>query len=176
MARSEREKAVREFLASHPFNRRNISDREVELFDIALTHDSHANEEAQAGRIKESYERLEFLGDAVMDLAVCEYIYSKTQLNEGEMTIFKNMMVSNANISSRILVSGIDIDDHLLVGVGHKDKRTGANVIEENMRADAFEALLGAAYTLYGIDEARRIIYEMFMDPQQDAGASSRQQ
>jgi len=176
MVRREREKIIREFLASRPFNRRNISEHEVELFDIALTHDSYANEEAQAGRTKESYERLEFLGDAVIDLAVCEYIYRNTGFKEGEMTIFKNMTVSNANMSSRIILSGIEMDGSLLVGEGHKDKRTGENVIEENMRADAFEALIGAAYLLYGTDEAKRIVYEMLTDPQKDADTSSEHQ
>ena len=176
MARSEREKAVRELLASHPFNIRNISDSEAELFDIALTHDSYSNEEAQAGRDKGSYERLEFLGDAVMELAVCEYIYSNTQLKEGEMTVFKNKTVSNANMSSRILLSGMNIDGSIAVGEGHKDKRTGENIIEESMRADAFEALLGAVYLLYGLDEAKRIVYEVFTDPLQDDDASAEHQ
>jgi len=164
MARRDREKAVREFLASPPFGRRNISDEEVKMFDIALTHDSHSNEEAQSGRTKESYERLEFLGDAVIELAVCEYIYGTTQLNEGEMTVFKNTTVSNANISSRISEAGIDIDTVILVGEGHRDKRTGNNMIEENMRADAFEALIGAVYVMYGIDEAKRIVREVLID------------
>jgi len=168
MVKREREKTVREFMASHPFNRRNLNDREVELFDAALTHDSYANEEEQAGRTKGSYERLEFLGDAVMELAVCEYIYSKTQLSEGAMTDFKIDMVSNKNMSSRIIRSGMDIDGSILVGEGHRDKRNGENIIEENMRADAFEALLGAVYLLYGIGEAKRIVYEMFIDPPKD--------
>jgi len=171
MARSDREKAIREFLASPPFNRRNIGDDEVRTFDIALTHDSHSNEEAQSGRTKESYERLEFLGDAVIELAVCEYIYSGTRLSEGEMTIFKNTTVSNANMSLRILEAGIDIDNVILVGEGHKDKRTGDNVIEENMRADAFEALLGAVYELYGFGEAKRIVRDVLIEVPWDMDA-----
>ena len=164
MARSDREKAVREFLASPPFRKRNIGDDEVRLFDIALTHDSYSNEEAQSGRTKESYERLEFLGDAVIELAVCEHIYERTRHSEGEMTVFKNTTVSNANISLRILACNIDIDNMLLVGEGHKDKRTGNNTIEENMRADAFEALIGAVYEMYGFGEAKRIVREVLIE------------
>ena len=170
--RSEREKAVREFMASHPFSRRDLSDHEVELIDTALTHDSYANEEEQAGRKKGSYERLEFLGDAVMELAVCEHIYSRTELNEGAMTEYKNGVVSNKSMSSRILRSGSDIDRSVLVGEGHKDRRTGENNITENIRADAFEALLGAVYLLYGFDEAKRIVHDVLIDHPDDDGHS----
>jgi ribonuclease-3 len=163
VSRRSREMKIREFLAEPPFGKRNISDAEIELFDIALTHDSYANEEASRNVNAPSYERLEFLGDAVMELMVCEHIYSSTEMAEGLMTEIKNNIVSNRNISARVLKAGIDVDGTLLVGEGHKEKRTGSNVIEENMRADAFEAMLGAVYLLYGADEAKRIVYEVLI-------------
>ncbi|MCL1904756.1 MAG: ribonuclease III domain-containing protein [Methanomassiliicoccaceae archaeon] len=159
-----REMKIREFLASPPFGRRNVNDNEVKLFSIALTHDSYSNEKAALGENAGSYERLEFLGDAVMELIVCEHIYSNTELSEGAMTDFKKDVVCNKNISSRVLEADLDIDSVLLVGEGHKEKRTGENIIEENMRADAFEAVIGAVYLLYGMDEARRIVKEVFLD------------
>ena len=162
--RREREMRLREFLAAPPFGRRNVPDDEIEMFDIALTHDSYANEEASRNNRRPSYERLEFLGDAVMELIVCEFIYSSTGSDEGAMTDLKKDMVCNRNISSRVTEAGIDIDGSLLVGEGHKEKRTGNNVVEENMRADAFEAILGAVYLLYGMDEARRIVHAVFLD------------
>jgi ribonuclease-3 len=158
-----REMRIREFLASPLFSRRNVSDKEIEIFDTALTHDSYANEEASRSNGTGSYERLEFLGDAVMDMIVCEHIYSNTELKEGAMTDVKNIIVCNRNISMRVIGSGMRIDDSLLVGEGHKEKRTGDNIIEENMRADAFEAVLGAVYLLYGLDEAKRIVHETFL-------------
>ena len=163
MARRSREMRIREFLAAPPFGRRNISEKEIELFGTALTHDSYSNEEHSRGREVISNERLEFLGDAVMELIVCEYIYSNTGLKEGAMTDFKKDTVCNMNLSNRIRRSGIDIDDSLLVGEGQKDKRTGSNIIKDSMRADAFEAVLGAIYLLYGMDEARRIVNEIFL-------------
>jgi dsRNA-specific ribonuclease len=63
----------------------------------------------------------------------------------------------------RVMEAGIDIDGSLLVGEGHREKRTGDNIIEENMRADAFEAILGAGYLLYGMDEAKRIVRDVFL-------------
>jgi len=164
MARRSREMSIREFLASPPFNRRNVSDEEIRMFDTALTHDSHSNEAASRGEKEGSYERLEFLGDAVLGLAVCEHIFSNTDLSEGEMTAFKIDKVCNENISSRVKEYGMDIDDVILVGEGHKDRRTSRNIIEDGMRADAFEAVLGAVYLLYGMDEARRIVTEMFLE------------
>jgi dsRNA-specific ribonuclease len=79
------------------------------------------------------------------------------------MTDLKKNVVCNGNISSRVVKAGIDIDNALLVGEGHKEKRTGGNIVESNMRADAFEAVLGAVYLLYGLDEARRIVNEVFL-------------
>jgi len=161
--RREREMRIREFLAAPPFGRRNVPIEDLELFSVALTHDSYANEELSRNIITESNERLEFLGDAVMEFIVCRYIYTISEIDEGAMTDIKNGIVCNKNISARILEAGIDIDGTLLVGEGHKEKRTGDSHIEDNMRADAFEALLGATYLLYGMDEARRIVREVFL-------------
>jgi len=162
-SRRSREMKIREFLAAYPFGKRNISEEEIELLNTALTHDSYANEEATRNNGTASYERLEFLGDAVMELIVCEHIYNSGEMNEGKMTETKNNIVSNRNMSVCVLKAGIDIDSSLRVGEGHKDKRTGNNVIEENMRADAFEAVLGAVYILYGMEEAKRIVREVFL-------------
>ncbi|MCL2786354.1 MAG: hypothetical protein FWD81_03950 [Methanomassiliicoccaceae archaeon] len=163
MTHRDREKKIREFLASPPFGRWNVTDREIELFDTALTHDSYANEETSRGGSSGSYERLEFLGDAVMELIVCEHIFSDTDLSEGAMTDMKKNIVCNDNIAARVR-DAMRMDDVILVGEGHKDKRTGRNMIEDCMRADAFEAVLGAVYILYGMDEAKRIVYEIFID------------
>jgi ribonuclease-3 len=157
---SHREKMIREFIAAPPFRKRNIGADEIKLFDAALTHDSYANEEASRNNVVESYERLEFLGDAVMDMTVCEYIYQNTGLKEGEMTDMKNNIVCNRNISSKVTEAGMDIDSLLLVGEGHRTR--AKNIIEDNMRADAFEALLGAVHILYGPEEVGRVVREVF--------------
>jgi len=162
-SRRAREMAIREFMAAPPFNKRDLPDNEIEMFDAALTHDSYANEETSRNHTKMSNERLEFLGDAVMELAVREFIYRNTELNEGAMTEIKNSIVCNRNISAQVTKAGMDIDGSLLVGEGHREKRTGNNVVEESMRADAFEAVLGAVYVLYGADEAKRIVHEVFL-------------
>ena len=72
-------------------------------------------------------------------------------------TDYKIDIVKNENISERVLRYGLDIDSVMLVGHGHR----GPGGINVNMRADAFEAVIGAIYILYGLDEARRIVKEV---------------
>jgi len=79
------------------------------------------------------------------------------------MTIMKQDIVANRKMSSKILEKGLDLDAVLLVGNGHIDKGTKTNVLEENMRADAFEALIGVMYLAYGMDEAKRIVFETLL-------------
>ncbi len=153
------ERTVREFIAKRPFSRRNLSDDEVKLFCSSLTHDSYTDEatKLQPPRVVESYERLEFLGDAVVELLACEHVYRDTDLREGRMTDYKQSIVSNEEISSKVQRYGLDIDSAMLVGHGHRVP----NGISDKMRADAFEAIIGAIYILYGLDEARKVVEEV---------------
>jgi len=161
---SEFEMGVRVFLAKPPFNYRGVPKDALKLFCAALTHDSYSNEAANESipRKVESYERLEFLGDAILEFVVCEVVYSETDLAEGAMTDFKQDKVANRMLSERILAYGLDIDGIMRVGGGHAG-RNGARSIEENMRADSFEAILGAAYLSYGLDEVRRIVRDVVL-------------
>ena len=156
---AEHKQAIREFLARPPFIKRNVPDDILALFVSALTHDSYSNEYDAVA----SYERLEFLGDAVIELIICEHIFKTTNDPEGNMTIMKQDIVANRKMSSKILEKGLDIDSILRVGNGHIDKGTKTNILEENMRADAFEALIGATYLSYGMDEAKRIVFEILL-------------
>lgn len=150
---TEFEMQVRQFLARPPFGYRGIPAERLSLFCAALTHDSYTNE-----RGGESYERLEFLGDAILEFVACESVYRDTDLMEGAMTDYKQDKVANHMVSNRVLAFGPDIDGIMRVGGGHRGP--GGNIIEENMRADSFEALLAAVYLTYGMDEARRIASE----------------
>lgn len=150
---SEFEMEVRQFLARPPFGYRGVPAEGLSLFCAALTHDSYTNE-----RGGESYERLEFLGDAILEFVACESVYRDTDLMEGAMTDYKQDKVSNHMVSERVLAFGPDIDGIMRVGGGHRGP--DGNVIEENMRADSFEALLAAVYLTYGMDEVRRVASE----------------
>ena len=160
---SDFEMSVREFLARQPFGFRKLSDEALALFCEALTHDSYTNEalNEHPPRKAPSYERLEFLGDAVLEFLVCEHVYRDTDIDEGPMTDYKQDKVPNNKLSQRILEKGIDIDSMMRVGNGHirgQDKD-----IEEKMRASSFEALIGATYICFGMDEARRLVMSVVL-------------
>ena len=155
---SDFEMEVRQFLARRPFGYRMVPVDGLALFCAALTHDSYTNE-----RGGECYERLEFLGDAILEFIACENVYLHTDLAEGAMTDFKQDMVANRRISERVLDYGLDLDGIMRVGGGHMNP-DGTRSVEENMRADCFEALLAAIYLTYGIDEVRRVVGEVFGD------------
>ena len=109
------------------------------LLKTALTHSSYANEQP-VGRIG-SNERLEFLGDSVLSVLVCNYLYrTYPELPEGELTLMKKTVVSQAPLSS--YARKIGLGDFLLLGKGEeRDGRDKPKILE-----DAFEALLGAFY------------------------------
>ena len=64
------------------YEKLKITPNDETLYNIAVSHSSYANEH----KAKKDYERLEFLGDAVVDLVVADYLYSNHDDNEGEMT------------------------------------------------------------------------------------------
>ncbi len=147
-------RTVREFLARPPFGYRHLSEEELNLFSAATIHDSFSNE----NNIDSDYERLEFLGDAVLELSACKHIYANTDFTEGDMTVEKQKIVCNSSISDAVLKSGINLDEVIVTGKGHADPVTGNCEINETMRSDAFEAILGAVYLTKGIEEAERIV------------------
>jgi len=109
----------------------------------AFTHRSYVNENPPpVGGLKEHNERLEFLGDAVLELATTEYLYKKyPEKNEGEMTSYRASLV-NAIILSEI-AKEIGMEDFLLLSKGEK-KDTGK--ARQYILANTFESLVGALY------------------------------
>ena len=156
------EMSVRQFLARPPFLFRNVPQGDLERFCVALTHDSYTNEKGG-----EPYERLEFLGDAVLELIACEEAYRSGAPDEGAMTDIKQDWVANERISERVLAYGLDIDGVMRVGGGHLD-HGGRHILSENMRADCFEALLAVVYLTRGLEEARRIAREVVLAHRDD--------
>lgn len=115
-----------------------ISD--LELLSTALTHTSYANEHRQ-GEAKDN-ERLEFLGDAILDLVVGEYLFRKYPAwAEGDLTRAKASAVCEKALAD--CAARIDIGRVLLLGKG--EEHTGGRE-RPSILADAFEALVGALY------------------------------
>ncbi len=109
------------------------------LLTRALTHTSFANE--QMGGRDGSNERLEFLGDSVLSLTVCRYLYSAyPALPEGRLTVLRKNVVCQRALAD--YAAKIELGSFLLLGKGEeRDGREKPKLLE-----DAFEALLGAMY------------------------------
>ena len=78
------------------FETLKIKPKDLNLYKTAFSHSSYVNEH----KVKNDYERLEFLGDAVLDLVVADYLFSNHKENEGEMTkVRASYVCENANYS-----------------------------------------------------------------------------
>lgn len=125
-------------------------DIEPELLELALTHRSYAYEHGN----QPNNERLEFLGDAVLGFVVTAHIFELlTELPEGELTKVKNSVVSAKALS--VAATQLGLGEFLRLGKG--EEQTGGRS-KPNLLADAFEAILGAAYVSRGLDAAVAII------------------
>ena len=134
------------------FKKLKIKPKDIRLYQNAFSHSSYVNEH----KVKNDYERLEFLGDAVLDLVVADYLYSNHKENEGEMTkVRASYVCENANYCYS---SSLNLQNYILVGNGEsKDGMKKAIV------ADIFEALVGAIYVDLGYATARKVILNVII-------------
>ena len=134
---------------------------DVGFLECALTHSSYSNEQRSRGIELKSNERLEFLGDAVLQMVISEYLYSNfSKYREGALTKMRQQLVCEntlANVASRI-----SLGDYLNLGRGEEltDCRVRPKIL-----ADALEALIAAVY-LDSSDErtCRELILTLFED------------
>src|SRR3989338_6232878 len=128
------------------------------LLEQAFTHRSYLNENREPGR--EHNERLEFLGDAVLELVVTEFLYGKyPDKAEGELTDVRAALVNTISISAAASVLGMN--EYLLLSRGEaKDTGRARQIIIAN----AFEALIGAIYLDSGYDPAAKFIAAQLFD------------
>ena len=129
------------------------SFKDKTLLRRAMTHSSHSNETGERNHHLLCNERLEFLGDSVLSLAVSRYLYATyPQEGEGVLTNMRKDVVCAEALAR--YARAIGIGDCLLLGKG--EAQTGG-CDKENILADAFEALLAAIYLDAG-DRAMAII------------------
>lgn len=130
--------------------------RNPRLLQHALTHKSYANE----NRLSEHNERLEFLGDAVLNLVVSEYLMRACpDSSEGGLSRFRSMIVSEPALA--VVGRRIGLGDHLLLGRG--EGQTGGRN-KDSLLADSLEALIAAVYLDAGKDAASSFILRFFED------------
>ncbi len=126
----------------------NLSFNDKELLIRALTHSSYANEHKTI-----SNERLEFIGDAVLDLAVSKYLFEHLDEPEGVLTKKRAQDVCESSLA--LYAQKFDLGSYLLLGNG-EDKSGGRS--RPALLADAFEALLGAVFLDKGFKETYKIL------------------
>ncbi len=126
--------------------------RDRNLLQQALAHRSFLNE--QDGSSLDSYERMEFLGDAVLELVVSNELYQRLpDLNEGELTKARAALVCGESLSQ--LAQTLSLGEFLFLGKG--EEASGGRQ-RESLLAAAFEAVVAAIYLDQGYDQARQFI------------------
>lgn len=136
------------------FKKLGIKPKNRELYKNAFSHSSYVNEH----KAKSDYERLEFLGDAVLDLAIADYLFTHHKDSEGEMTkVRANYVCENANYS---YATDLGLQKYILVG--HGEAKDG-EPLKKAIVADIFEALMGAIYIDLGFATARNIILKIIV-------------
>jgi len=132
--------------------------RDAGLVSQALTHKSYSNE--QPG-VAEHNERLEFLGDAVLELVISDWIYRNyPDIPEGGLTRIRAEVVSEKGLSEIALA--LEIGSGLQLGKG--EEKCGGRE-KPSLLSDALEAILGAVYRDGGYDAARGVIERLFAEP-----------
>lgn len=125
----------------------NYNFKNADLLKMALTHQSYANEQGQ-----ESYERLEFLGDAVLQIVVSEYLYEKfPDLTSGELSKYRSHLVSTKNLCA--------VSKKLHLDTACKFGRAIQSV-SDGVEADLYESVLGAIYLDGGFEPAKSFVHE----------------
>ena len=124
-----------------------VDFKDKNLLRQAFTHRSYLNENPSLGL--EQNERLEFLGDAVLELAITEYLYKKyPKKTEGEMTGLRAALVNAITLSE--VANSLNIGDFMLLSKGEAKSLGKAR---QYILANAFEALIGAIYLNGGYEE-----------------------
>lgn len=136
----------------------NIRISDYSLLHQALTHSSFANESKNQGIAYN--ERLEFLGDAVLDLVISEHLFRRfPNLPEGELTKARAMVVCEPTLARH--ASDLKIGQYLLLGKGEASSGGRERI---SILADAFEAVIGAIYLDSGFSEAARFVLEQLTE------------
>ncbi len=127
--------------------------KDKELLKRAFVHRSYLNENPKSN-LKHN-ERLEFLGDAVLELIVTKYLFNSYSNPEGELTIWRAALV-NSKILART-AEKLNFNDYLLLSKG-ESKDIGR--ARQFILANTFEAVIGAIYLDQGLEKAKKIIRE----------------
>ena len=136
----------------------NYQFKDINLLKNALTHSSYANEKT-IKKYKDN-ERLEFLGDAVLELTSSDYIYKNySNMNEGQMTRLRASIVCEPTLA--ICARAIGIDNFIMLGKG--EELTGGRK-RDSIVSDACEAVIGAIYLDGGFANAKEFVKSFILN------------
>ena len=125
----------------------------IDTFVTALTHRSYVNEHKKSAT--EHNERLEFLGDAVLELVVTDYLYANYTEPEGILTSWRSALVRTESIGA----AGESLGYGPLIRMSRGEKN-GSDRARMQILANAFEAVTGSIYLEFGYDAARDFIHK----------------
>ena len=133
------------------------------LLEEAFTHSSYANEHPENGT--RDYEKLEFLGDAVLELAISDYLYRNFRnLNEGELTRMRSNIVDTEGFAEFAQKFGFPAE----INLGHGEEKAGARS-RKTLLEDVFEAFNGALFLDQGMEAVEHFL-SLTVYPLIDAG------
>jgi len=134
-----------------------VQFKNSELLQSALTHRSYLNENRRWPMPHN--ERLEFLGDAVLELITTEYLYRNFPNPEGDLTNLRSALVNYKMLSE--IAASLELDKYILLSKGEaKDMGRARQVI----LANAFEALIGAIYLDGGFEVTKKFVDEFVLE------------
>lgn len=139
--------------------------KNIELFITALTHRSYVNEHKKS--VSEHNERLEFLGDAVLELAVTDYLFRNYTEPEGTLTSWRASLVRTESISD----AGAKLGFEPLLRMSRGEKN-GSVRARQQILANAFEAVIGSIYLERGYGDAEKFIDKHILSKLDDILAS----
>ncbi len=136
------------------FQKLGIQPKNEKLYQLAFSHSSYVHEK----HLKADYERLEFLGDAVLDLVISDYLYNHFHVKEGDMTkIRASYVCENACFT---YASDLGFSDY--IKVGHGEELEGGRY-KKVILADIFEAFMGAIYLDLGYPVVRDVVLKIIV-------------
>lgn len=142
----------------HEFTKNNnLEFKSQKLLEQAFIHRSFINENPRSGL--EHNERLEFLGDAVLELVVTEFLYTKyPHHNEGDLTSYRSALVNAVTLGS--VADSLSFNDMLKLSKGEAKDVSRAR---SSILADAYEAFVGAIYLDQGYDVVKTFISQTLL-------------
>jgi len=128
-----------------------VTFKDPSLLERAFIHRSYLNEHPKSGL--EHNERLEFLGDAVLELVVTDYLYSNYENPEGDLTNWRSALVKTESLSA--VADKLELDQYLLLSRGEAKGNARSRAL---IHANCVEAVIGAIYLDQGYEAARGFI------------------